>query len=321
MYSDKVIYHRPSSEIEAQLAEVKALMASDAPAESGKAAWFQARAAANQLASLEDELSESINAELANADLTLALDGAPVKDHRIRADFLGTMLTKAQGLVNALAAAIERPDVRNTAPDAKEENWLFVGPSFASSYGVRFSMLKSEDLGHIRISNEDEVLKALTTLLDPSSPPEQVDALISKTPRVRSNYRDLVETIASSGAKIVARTHSLRSGVRMSADQAYYRAQRLKGETAQSVMLPPMKGFLVGGDTLTTTFHFKAGKKDFHGKIAEGALKAFVRLCFGPMVTVHLKQLPKVAADGAQAGRTDYELVKVTKVRVPRQKK
>lgn len=316
MFSDKVIYHRPSSEIEAQLAEVKAMLVEEPSGEYSKAAWFQAKATADHVASLEAELEESINAELAGADLTLALDGEPVRDHRIRADVLGTMLAKAQGLVNALAAAFERPDVRNTSPDAKEENWLFVGPSFASSYGIRFSMLKSEELGHIRISNEEEVLKAFTKLLDPNSPTEEVDALLKRTSRVRSNYRDLVDTIASNGARVVARTQSLRGGVRMSADDAYRRVQRLKAEPSDAIDLPPIQGKLVGGDEPSKRFHFKAGKKDYTGTVTDAAMPLFKKHCFGPLVTVHLRQLPKVAADGGKAGHTEYKLLKVTKVRV-----
>ncbi|MBS1583027.1 MAG: hypothetical protein JST66_12585 [Bacteroidetes bacterium] len=319
-YSDDRKRHRPSSEVEAQLEQVRALVGTEPSAEYGSGAWFQARADANHVKGLEQELEDSISAELANADLTLALDGAPVNGHRVRADFLGTMLTKAQGLVNALAAALERPGVRNTTPDAKEENYLFIGPSFASSYGIRFSMLKAEELGHIRVSNEQEVLKAFTTLIDPGSSNEQVDALLNKHPRVRTNYRDMVDAIASHGAKVVARTHTLRNGVRMNAEQAYTRAQRLKAETGEALVLAPMKGLLVGGDETTSHFHFRAGKKDYHGKVVDSAMKAFKRLCFGPLVTVHLKQVPKVAQDGAQAGRTEYELLKVTKVRAPRKK-
>ncbi len=319
MNSDKPKYHRPTSEVEEQLASVKSLMVSEPAAEYGKGAWFQARADATHLKDLEQELDESITAELRNADLTLALDGAPVRGHRVKGDFLSTMIAKAQGLVNALAAAMERPDVRNTTPDAKEENCLYVGPSFASSYGLRFSLLKADELGRIPISNQEEVLKGLTTLLDASSAVEDVERLLSRHPRVRSNYRDLVETIASNGARITARTHTQRSGVRMSPEQAHERAVRLRTAAGNAVELPPMKGILVGGDTATRSFHLVVGDNEYKGELSDEACLQVPRFRWNAHVTAYVRATTKQAADGT-AAKPEYMLLKVTATRAKRKK-
>ncbi|MEO8588131.1 MAG: hypothetical protein ABI432_02090 [Flavobacteriales bacterium] len=321
-FADDQKRHRPSSEVEELLDLVRSWKVSEPQAEPyGTGAWFQARADANHVKGLEQELEESITAELTNADLTLALDGAPVRDHKVRADFLGTILTKAQGLVNALAAAMERPDVRNTNPDAKEENCLFVGTSFASSYGIRFSMLKADDLGRIPGSNQEEVLKAFTTLMDPGSPAEQVDTLLNKTPRVRTNYRDMVEAIASNGARIVARTHALRQGVRMNTEQAFARANKLKAAAGNATALPPMKGLLLGGDIDTRSFHFKVGKQDYRGELSDEVMLVFTKFRFGAKVTATLRATPKVVPDGSSTGKPEYTLLKLTATRAPRKKK
>ncbi len=244
-----------------------------------------------------------------------------MRGHRVKGEFLSAIIAKAQGLVNALAAAMERPDVRNTSPDAKEENCLYIGPSFASSYGLRFSLLKSDELGRIPISNQEEVLKAFTTLMDPNSPADQVEALLKKHARVRSNYRDMVDTIASSGARITARTHALRHGVRMSTEQAYERANKLKGAAGDATPLPPLKGLLVGGDIETRSFHFKVGKQDYKGTLSDEAVIAFHKFRFGAKVTAYLSAKAKVVPDGTEAGKPEYTLLKVTAARGPRKAK
>lgn len=316
MSSEKKQY-RTSSEIESQLEEVRSMIAAEPPASGyAKASWFESRSTQNHLKELETELNESITNELADGDLSLSLSGDPVKGYRVQADFLGAMLTRAQGLVNAVAQSFERATARGTiAPGIVEENRLYVDGFFASSFGIRFKLDGAEDLGRIPGSNREEVLDAVGKLLDPATSQADVLPILRRSSRVRSKYREFVDTVAKSGAQVVARTQRARHGVRLTASQARDRAVWLDTINEQSRTLPPVAGILAGGDVISRRFHLEAKDGAFRGEVATEAIDQLHKVHLGDKVIATIQEITEHAEDGQPEGTPAYLLVGISGAR------
>jgi hypothetical protein len=148
--------------------------------------------------------------------LRFALDGPPVKEHRIEAAVLGDWLKAFQIAVQSVAYALD--DLRPTSdsgPVPKEIQRLtklFSGPVFASSYGMVLEGPPTRDQDELPgIGNADELLdRAVNRILDVTdradSGPDAEDAVLDMAlplgGRVINHLTELSNVLVTTGARV-----------------------------------------------------------------------------------------------------------------------
>lgn len=307
---------RPSSEIEAQL---EAFLASlppgvTAPPPNDFAAQLQWDEWQSNRRDLETELESARREELAEADIQLAISGEPVFQHDIMAGFLGSVLSKAQSLINALAQAVEQtPTERgNIANNLVEDYRLLVVGTFPSSFGLRLRLHSDTELGRLRLFQTDSVLNQFCTLLDPNvGQAELVKAVAS--PRVKTHYYDLVEIIGKGGAQMTVRTKTRLAGVKITAKQARDRATWMDSLTESTTTLP-LEGILTGGSIATNKFELLIGEEFYRGRISPEAKEQMKDLKLGEHVKVEVVETTFFAEEAIVEGHATYFLKSIVRV-------
>jgi hypothetical protein len=303
-------YYRPSSEIERQIADFKSTLPAGitGPPPGDFAAQLQWDAWQNYLKDLDVELDSSIDQELAGSDVVLAIDGDPVSGHAIHAGFLGTILAKAQGLINALAQVAEqRPTGRGNVPNNIISDYkLMVDGVFQSSFGLKLRLPTERELNRLRLTHSDTVLDQFCKLMDPDI--EQADLLqIVSSTRVKTNYRGLIEAIGKGGAQVLARTPRLRRGVRLSAVEARNRADWLNAFSAETETLT-LDGILTGGSIANNRFELQVDDDTYKGSISEQAKEQMRDIHFGDHVSTVIEETTMTAEDGQLEGGITHHL-------------
>lgn len=263
---------------------------------------------------LEIELESACREELAEADLQLAISGEPVFQHDIMAGFLGSVLGKAQSLINALAQAVEqKPTGRgNIANNLVEDYRLLVAGTFPSSFGLRLRLHSHNELGRLRLSQTDSVLNQFCTLLDPNlGQTELVKAVASS--RVRTHYYDLVEIIGKAGAQVTVRTRTRLAGVKITAKQARDRATWMDSLT-ESTNILPLEGIITGGSIATDKFELQVGEEFYRGRTSPEARTQMQDLKLGEHVKAEVIETIFSAEDAIVEGHATYFLKSIVPV-------
>ena len=307
---------RPSSEIEAQL---EAFLASlppgvTAPPPNDFAAQLQWDEWQSNRRDLEMELESGRREELAEADIQLAISGEPVFQHDIMAGFLGSVLSKAQSLINALAQAVEQtPTERgNIANNLVEDYRLLVAGTFPSSFGLRLRLHSDIELGRLRLSQTDSVLNQFCTLFAPNvGQAELVKAVAS--PRVKTHYYDLVEIIGKGGAQMTVRTKTCLAGVKITAKQARDRATWMDSLTESTTILP-LEGVLTGGSIATNKFELLVGEEFYRGRISPEAKEQMKDLKLGEHTKAEVVETTFFAEEAIVEGHATYFLKSIVRV-------
>lgn len=309
-----VLARRPASIIEAQLAEFLATLPEGmtAPPPGDFAAQLQWDAWQSHKQELSAELEEALDAELTGSDLQFAFSGAPVVEHDIAAGFLGTFISKAQSLLNALAQAAEQKatEMGRIATTLVEDYRLLVSGTFASSFGIKFRLHTESELGRLRIGHTAEVLDQFCGLLD-----AQLDSALVKTlasPRVKGRYYELVELVAKEDAKVTVRTKARRSGVRLNAKQARDRMTWMDSLTESTSTLP-LTGILTGGSIATNKFELQVGDEFFRGRISPEAKVQMQELKMGESVVAEVVETTFFAEEAFIEGHATHFLKSIAR--------
>lgn len=309
-----VLARRPASIIEAQLAEFLATLPEGmtAPPPGDFAAQLQWDAWQSHKQELSAELEEALDAELTGSDLQFAFSGAPVVEHDIAAGFLGTFISKAQSLLNALAQATEQKatEMGRIATTLVEDYRLLVSGTFASSFGIKFRLHTESELGRLRIGHTAEVLDQFCGLLD-----AQLDSALVKTlasPRVKGRYYELVELVAKEDAKVTVRTKARRSGVRLNAKQARDRMTWMDSLTESTSTLP-LTGILTGGSIATNKFELQVGDEFFRGRISPEAKVQMQELKMGESVVAEVVETTFFAEEAFIEGHATHFLKSIAR--------
>lgn len=306
---------RPSSVIEAQLADFLATLPKGmtGPPQGDFAAQLQWDAWQSHKQELAAELEEALDAELTGSDLQFAFSGAPVVEHDIAAGFLGTFISKAQSLLNALGQATEQraTEMGRIATTLVEDYRLLVSGTFASSFGIKFRLHTESELGRLRIGHTAEVLDQFCGLLD-----AQLDsaALVNTlaSPRVKGRYYELVELVAKEDAKVTVRTKARRSGVRLNAKQARDRVTWMDSLTESTSTLP-LTGILTGGSIATNKFELQVGDEFFRGRISPEAKVQMQELKMGESVVAEVVETTFFAEEAFIEGHATHFLKSIAR--------
>jgi len=285
-----------------------------APPANDFAAKLQWTAWQNHRQELEAELDAARVDELAEADLQFAFSGEPVFQHDIMAGFLGSVLSKAQSLINALAQAVEqKPTERgNIANNLVEDYRLLVAGTFPSSFGLRLRLHSDTELGRLRLSQTDSVLSQFCTLLDPNvGQADLVKAVASS--RVKTHYYDLVEIIGKGGAQLTVRTKTRLAGVKITAKQARDRATWMDSLTESTTTLP-LGGVLTGGSIATNKFELQVGEEFYRGRISPEARAQMKDLKLGELVKAEVVETTFFAEEAIVEGHASYFLKSIARV-------
>ena len=247
----------------------------------------------NHRRELEAELECARREELAGADMQFAISGEPVFLHDIMAGFLGSVLSKAQSLINAIAQAMEqKPTERgNIANNLVEDYRLLFAGTFPSSFGLRLRLHSDVELGRLRLSQTEAVLNQFCTLLDPTvSQAELVKAVAS--PRVKTHYYDLVK---------------------ITAKQARDRATWMDSLTESTTTLP-LEGTLTGGSIATNKFELEVGEEYYRGRISPEAKTQMQDLKLGEHVKAEVVETTFFAEEAIVEGHATYFLKSIVRV-------
>lgn len=306
-------YYRPSSEIERQIADFKATLPEGitGPPPDDFAAQLQWDSWQKHLTELDKELDKSIGQELEGSDVLLAIDGDPVSGHAVHAGFLGTILAKAQSLINALAQAAEqRPTERGNVPNNIIADYkLMVDGVFQSSFGLKLRLPTEQELNRLRLNHSEVVLDQFCKLMDPDL--EQTELLqIVSSPRVKTHYLGLIEAVGKGGAKLLARTPRIRRGVRLTAAQARDRATWMSSFSAATETLV-LEGLLTGGSVANNRFELLVDDDIYKGGISVQAKEQMRVIHFGDRVRATVDETTMTAEDSQLEGAVTRHLTSI----------
>ncbi len=303
-------YYRPSSEIERQIADFKATLPEGItdPPPSDFAAQLQWDSWQQHLAELNRELALSIDHELEGSDLLLAVDGDPVSGHAIQVGFLGTLLAKAQSLINALAQVAEqRPTGRgNVSNNIISEYKLMVDGVFQSSFGLKLRLPTEHELNRLRVNHSEIVLDDFCKLIDPDLGQGELLRLVS-SPRVKTHYLGLIEAVGKGGAKLMARTPRIRQGVHITAAQARDRSTWMSSFSAATETLV-LDGLLTGGSVANNKFEFQVDDDTYRGGISAQAKDQMRSIHFGDRIRAIIEETTMTVEDGPLEGAVTHHL-------------
>lgn len=303
-------YYRPSSEIERQIADFKDTLPKgiSGPPPGDFAAQLQWDAWQNYLKDLDKELDSSIDQELEGSDVLLVIDGDPVSGHAVNAGFLGTILTKAQSLINALAQATEqRPTGRGNVPNNIIADYkLMVDGVFQSSFGMKLRLPTERELNHLRVNHSEAVLDRFCKLIDPDLGQTELLQIVS-SPRVKTHYLGLIEAVGKGGAKLLARTPRIKRGVRITASQARDRITWMSSFSAETETLV-LEGLLTGGSVANNKFEFQSDDDLYRGGISAQVKEQMRTINFGACVRATIEETTMTAEDGQLEGSVTHHL-------------
>lgn len=215
---------------------------------------------------------------VARRSLRLALEGTPVREHRVESSVLGQWLTSFQEAVTTVAHALDesRPthDYGPLPQAVRKATGLYAAATFPSSYGMVLEEAPTdeEQLPLLGVASTESLLdRAMGTVLDitdrAQTGPGAVDAVIETAlplgGRVFNRLADLAEVLADSGTDVSLTWSSPYNGVRASR-LGHENAQRCRDalraaqpeeHTAQLV------GRLVGGSMLRGTVEIETADR------------------------------------------------------------
>jgi len=238
----------------------------------------------------------------------LILDGDPVRQHMIRASFLGAMLSKVQELLNALAQVITSiPTARAPVPrNIVAENRLMVAGWVPSSFAVRLRLPTKEELGQLLETESQSVLEGVAKLLGEQAPSQGTVEWLSH-PRVKKHYYEFLEAVAKQGAVVKLRTRGNPFGAGVTAEQARDRVEWLDLLQVEEKPLS-LSGLLVGGNIESGRFELKVEEELYRGKVSEKAKAQMKHLTFGAEVQAQLRVRTTVHEEGAIEPMTAFVL-------------
>lgn len=311
-------FYRPSSEVERQIAEFKATLPEGitGPPPGDFAAQLQWDAWQGHLVELQTELDAAIAHELEDSELNVALDGDPVSGHAIHAGFLGAFLSKAQSLVHAIAQLTEQHPVTvrgSVTSNIISDYKLIVGGVYASSFGLKLRLPDESELDHLRLARSEAVMGDFCKLMDPQVDERELARLLA-SPRVRSNYRGLIETVAKYGAQVSARTPGNRRGTRMTANHARDRMTWLESFKSATETLQ-LTGSLIGGNIGQKRFELIVDDESYKGTLSESACEQLRHMHLGDIVQAQIEQTTLTSEDGSAEGSVSYHLVRLERAK------
>lgn len=289
--SGDVIHSLPRSvpEIKRQMADLAKVKAK---AEERGASDFASQIMRQSLRSHEQELIEELHAaELleSNNAAELVFDGDPVCDHAIQAAFLGTMLSKVQQLINALAQAVTSvPTARAPLPrNLVAENRLIVTGWMPSSFAVQLRLPTREELGQLIENEAQSILDDLSKMLGEEAPSQQTIEWVSH-PRVKKHYYEFLDAVAKQGATVRFRTRGYPYGATVDSQKARDRVAWLDLLTVEEETLH-LSGILVGGSIESGRFELKAEGEIYRGRASEAAKARMQQITFGAAVQARVR--------------------------------
>ncbi|MDG9722394.1 hypothetical protein [Streptomyces sp. DH41] len=175
--------------------------------------------------------TSSTEADTARRSLRLALEGTPVREHRMESSVLGQWLTSFQEAVTTVAHALDesRPthDYGPLPQAVRKATRLYAAATFPSSYGMVLEEAPTDEdeLPLPEVASTESLLdRAMGTVLDitdrAEAGPGAIDAVIETAlplgGRVFNRLADLTEVLADSGTDVSLTWSSPYNGVRAS---------------------------------------------------------------------------------------------------------
>jgi hypothetical protein len=319
---------RPESEVRSQLEELRNLISASRAVASDD---FASELSLESLVTHEADLLQELRAAemiTSGSDLEVVLDGDPVEDHAVEANFLAAVLAKVQQLTLSIAQAgyAAALDLGTIYRDVLGENRLLVSGVRPSSFAVQFKLGTGRDAddreaapspGHAgdeQVTGSSaapgptpqDVLEVLTQLLHQEVPSPRLFALLN-VPEVKRDYAALLEVIARDGATLRVRTRRRPRGVLVTSRDARNRARFMKTLQSSEVAVS-VHGTLVGGSIESKRFELRSGDQFFKGRVTEEAQAMMRRFTWGADVVADLRVRTKAHEEGLGEPNVTYTL-------------
>lgn len=268
--------------------------------------------------SISEEL-RLVELDEVNADLELALDGEPIRDHEAPAAVLGKLLSIFQDLLNAVAQ-VKRgaPSSRGSVPALiVSQHRLMLSPRFMpGSFAVRLRLPNLEEAGDFFADAKDTLEQVLATL-GPDHLSEEATGLLGHS-RVKTQYGKLLLLLAKENVALKAATRHSAGVLHLTPSAARDRSDWLKALETRPGQATEYEGLLVGGNTSKRSFHLVMDDGDeIWGDVDREAVAQMEQLHFGARVRVLIRPFETEHEEIGLDPKTSYLALRFTALALP----
>ncbi|AFM27068.1 hypothetical protein [Desulfomonile tiedjei] len=228
-------------------------------------------------------------------DFELSLEGEPVQDHMIAANFLGRFLADLQELADRVTfAAGATSRISEELPESSLlDSRIMITGWRASSFTVQFKLVPQRQTDDLLVSERHKIaLRDLRGLFDDATPDEELTDLITRSAS-RTAYRRLLRNVANGGATVKLRTKVDPYPTRLSAEKAAERTRWMDVAEKETKQILRVAGILVAGNIDAHTFRIRTKEITYWGPIAPDAQQQIQQIALGSNVNAMIKQITK----------------------------
>lgn len=254
-----------------------------------------------QETALREELTAAELLESRN-DLEISIDGDPVEDHAVSADFFGEFLVHLQEVAHKVtfAAGSDTKAPRKIPLDKRIESKMLITGWRASSFTVQLKLTSIEDSDDFMVEERRKVaLDNLLKLFDDDTAEEKLIPIINNSGS-KGVYKKLLDNIASRGATVKFRTKLYPFKSQLSPDKAAKRSQWMNVEDKPDTRRHlEISGILVAGNIDAHTFKIRTQETTYSGSIAKDAQSQILRISLSSRVNALIEEVTsyKTTAD------------------------
>ncbi len=262
-----------------------------------------------QEAELREELCAAEMLESSN-DLEFSVDGDPVKDHMIAANFFGKFLEDLQKVADRIIFATgAKTRVGEKIPESSLlESRIMITGWRASSFTVQFRLVPQQNTEIFLVSERHkEALRTLDKLFDDSTSEEDLTALITQSAS-KGAYKKLLHNVANQGAALKLRTKINPHGVALSTETASERVKWMEISEKETQEFLKVTGILLGGYIDTGKFAIQTEDLRFSGAVSLDARDQLQKVTLGTRVNALIKQTSKYKTKAASEPTVTYSL-------------
>jgi|GEM_PF-2245597 len=318
---------RPKSVIQDQLEDLRKVRAL---ADEHGVHGFVDRIRMKNLIKEEEKLKEELlAAEMLESgnDIELSLDGQSVRDHMIRADFIGSFLKDLQVLMERLTftAKYAKPLKAEVPDEVLSESELMFAGSKASSFTVLLKLVPpaqvpaaAPDL--FAAQRRQSVLRDLRSLFNDLTPEKELTSLLAVS-ESRPVYRRLLQTVENHNAVIRFRTVVDPYEAKLTCEKAAERNKWMEEpEKAPKEEVSELTGELVGGSLERKGwFELRVGKVYYRGNISEDVRAQMRNIKFGARVQARIRHITEYRTKASSEPKTTDVLEHLIEKPEPRQ--
>lgn len=260
------------------------------------------------------ELQEELRAAkliLSDYDFEFSIEGKPVKNHMIIADFFGRLLKNLQEMANRVFSATGTIlKMGEKIPEScLLDSQIMVAGWSSSSFTVHFRLNPLGSSGDFLVPERRKIMfENLYELFSEDISEEELTTLITRSSS-KVAYMNLLTDIANQDVVIKLRTKAHPYCAKLGAEVAAERAKWMELPEKETEDFIKVTGILVGGNIDTHTFTVKTKDISYSGrKISQDAQDQIKKIKLGAWVNAIVKQIAKYKTKASSEPIITYTL-------------